>query len=78
MKCVLRRWGQLKRGFVPLKLGELRLVRMGEFNRGFEMLVLGELRFEGMEAVVKGVSGVGIGLNVFCEHVCCCNGGLRC
>ena len=45
MKCVLRAWGQLK--------------------RGFEVLALGEKCFEGMGAVEKGVSGVGIGLDVF-------------
>ena len=41
MKCVLRAWGQVK--------------------RGFEVLALGEMCFQGMEAVEKGVSGVGTG-----------------
>ena len=41
MKCVLRAWRLLK--------------------RGFEVLVLGEICFEGMDAVGKGVGGVGTG-----------------
>ena len=48
MKFGLRAWGQLK--------------------RGFEVLALGEMCFEGMGAVEKGVSGVGIGCNVFRGH----------
>ena len=45
MKCVLRAWGQLKRGFeVVLAL-----------KRGCEVLALGEMCFEGMGAVEKGV-----------------------
>ena len=33
----------------------------GQVKRGFEVLALGEMCFQGMGAVEKGVSGVGIG-----------------
>ena len=45
MKCVLRAWGELKRGFEA----------WGELKRGFEMSASGEMCFEGMGAVEKGV-----------------------
>ena len=59
MKCVLRAWGQLKRGFEMLALGEMCFEGMGLVGKGFEVLALGEMCFEGMGAVVKGVGGVG-------------------
>ena len=52
VKCVLA-WGQLKRGFEVLALGEICLRAWGQLKRGFE--VLGEICFEGMGAVEKGV-----------------------
>ena len=61
MKCVLRAWGQLKRGFEVLALGEICFEGMeglgawGELKRGFEVLALCEMCFEGMGAVEKGV-----------------------
>ena len=48
MKCVLRAWGQLERGFEVLALGEMCLRAWGELKRRFEVLALGEMRFEGM------------------------------
>ena len=57
MKCVLRAWGQLKRGFHVLAPGEM----WGQVKRGFQVLVPGEMCFEGMGAVAKGVSRVGTG-----------------
>ena len=48
MKCVLRAWGQLQRGFEVLALGEMCFEGMGELQRGFEVLALGEMCFEGM------------------------------
>ena len=64
MKCVLRAWGQLKRGFEVLALCEICFEGMGaveKAERGFEVLALGEIFSEGMGAVEKGVGGVGIG-----------------
>ena len=70
MKCVLRAWGQLKRGFEVLAVGEMCFEGMGavekgvkgvslrawgQLKRGFEVLALGEMCFEGMGAVEKGV-----------------------
>ena len=34
VKCVLRAWGQLKRGFEVLALGETCLEGMGEVEKG--------------------------------------------
>ena len=48
MKCVLRAWGQLKRG-------GFEVLAWGQLKRGFEVLALGEMCFEGMGAVEKGV-----------------------
>ena len=49
MKCVLRAWGQLKRGFEVLALcGNAFLRAWGELKRGFEVLALCEMCFEGM------------------------------
>ena len=59
MKCVLRAWGQLKRGFEVLALGEICFEGMGavekgvkcvlrtwgQLKRGFEVLALGEMCF---------------------------------
>ena len=61
MKCVLRAWGQLKRGFEVLALGEICFEGMGASAKGLEVLALGELCLEGMGAVAKGVSRVGAG-----------------
>ena len=47
MKCVLRAWGQLKRGFEVLALGEICFQGM--------VLASGEMCFEGMGALEKGV-----------------------
>ena len=56
MKYVLRAWGQLKRGFEVLALGEMCFQGMGQqVKRGFQVLALGEMCFEGMGAVAKGV-----------------------
>ena len=60
MKRVLRAWGQLERGFELLPLGQMCFWgHEGSRERGFEVLALGEICFQGMEAVEKGVSGVG-------------------
>ena len=55
VKCVFRAYGQFKRGFEVLALGEMSFEGMGELKRGFEVLAPGELCFEGMGAVEKGV-----------------------
>ena len=55
MKYVLRTWGDLKRGFEVLALGEMCFEGMGAVERGFEVLALGEICFEGMGGVEKGV-----------------------
>ena len=61
MKCVLRAWGQLKRGFdlracwQVLALVKYVLRAWGELKRGLEVLALGEICFEGMGGVEKGV-----------------------
>ena len=34
MKCVLRAWGQLKRGFEVVALGEMWFVSMGAVEKG--------------------------------------------
>ena len=34
MKCVLRAWGQLKRGFEVLALGEIYFQGMGSVEKG--------------------------------------------
>ena len=41
MKCVLRAWGQLKRGFEVLALGEMCFEGMGAVEKGVEVLALG-------------------------------------
>ena len=58
----MRAWGQLKRGFEVLALGEkcwhwvkCVLRAWGQLKRGFEVLAVGEMCFEGMGAVEKGV-----------------------
>ena len=61
MKCVLRSWGQLKRGFEVLALGEMCFEGMGAVEKVFEVWALCEICFEGMGAVEKGVGGTGIG-----------------
>ena len=43
MKCVLRAWGQLKRGFEVLALGEICFEGMGAVAKGLEVLALGEV-----------------------------------
>ena len=58
MECVLRAWGQLKRGCEVLALGEMCFQGI-RLKRGFEVLALGEMCFEGMGAIEKGVGGVG-------------------
>ena len=56
MKCVLRAWGELKRGFEALALvGEMCFQGMGQLKRGFEVLALCEMCFEGVGVVEKGV-----------------------
>ena len=54
MKCVLRAWGELKRGFEVLALGEMCFQGI-PLKRGFEVLALGEMCFEGMGPLQKGV-----------------------
>ena len=50
MKYVLRPWGQLKRGFEVLALGEMCFEGMGGVEKGgFEVLAPGEICFEGIE-----------------------------
>ena len=61
MKYVLRAWGELKRGFEVLALGEMCFEGMGRLKRGFEVLALCEICFDGMGGVEKGVYGVGTG-----------------
>ena len=34
MKCVLRAWGQLKRGFEVMALGQMRFASMGAVEKG--------------------------------------------
>ena len=55
VKCVLRAWGQLQRGFEVLALGKMCFERMGAVAKGLEVLALGEVCFEGMGSVAKGV-----------------------
>ena len=55
MKCVLRAWGELKRGFEVLALGEICFEGMGAVEKVFELMALGEMCFEAMGAVEKGV-----------------------
>ena len=55
MKCVLRAWEQLKRGFEVLALGEMCFEGIGAVEKGLQVLPLGEVCFEGTEAVAKGV-----------------------
>ena len=73
MKCVLRAWGQLKRGFEVLALcfegmcqtpfstapmpSKTHFTHANTLKRGFEVLALGEMCFEGMGATVE--KGVG-------------------
>ena len=51
MKCVLRAWGQLPRGFEVVALGEMCFASRGQLKRGFEVVAMGEMRIEGMGAV---------------------------
>ena len=55
MKYVLRAWGELRRGFEVVALGEMCFHGMRAVLRGFEVLALGEICFQGMGAVEKGV-----------------------
>ena len=55
MKCVLRAWGELKRGLRCWHWVKYVLRAWGQLKRGFEVLALGEMCFEGMGAVEKGV-----------------------
>ena len=56
MKCVLRAWGQLKRGFEVLARGEICFEGMGAVEKGvLEVLAFCEMCFEGVGAVEKGV-----------------------
>ena len=41
MKYFFRAWGQLKRGFEVLALGEICFEGMGAVEKGFEVLALG-------------------------------------
>ena len=61
MKCVLRAWGQVKRGFEVLALGEMCFQGMGAVEKGVWVKCGSEMCFEGMGAGEKGVSGVGTG-----------------
>ena len=61
MKYVLRAWEQLQRGLQLLPLGEMCFQAWARLERGFKVLTLGEMCFEGMEAVGKGLGGVGAG-----------------
>ena len=45
MKCVLRAWGQLKRGFEVLALCEICFEGMGSVETGVEVLALCEILF---------------------------------
>ena len=55
MKCVLRAWGQLKRGFEVLALGEMCFEGMGQLKRGSGVSEWAGMCFEGMGAVEKKV-----------------------
>ena len=58
MKCVLRAWGQLKRGFEVLAVGGLAMGEMCFQGMAWVkrlVLALGEMCFEGMGAGEKGV-----------------------
>ena len=55
MKCVLRAWGLLKRGFEVCTWVKYVLRAWGSLKRGFGVLALGEMCFEGMGGVEKVV-----------------------
>ena len=55
MKCVLRAWGQLKRGLRCWHWVNYVFRAWVELKRGFEVLALCETCFEGMGSVEKGV-----------------------
>ena len=56
MKYVSRAWGELKRGFEVLAMGETCFGGMGGVEKGLRGVGTGcEMRFEGMGAVEKGV-----------------------
>ena len=55
MKCVLRAWGELKRGLRCWHRVKYVLTASGQLKWGFEVLVLHETCFEGMGAVKKGI-----------------------
>ena len=57
VKCVLRAFRDLQRGFQVLALAKI----WGQMQRGFEVLPLCNLCFEGMRAVENRVSRVGSG-----------------
>ena len=62
MKCVLRAWGQLQRGFQRVGTALKCVFRAwGHVKRGFEVLALGEMCFHGMGAVEMEVTRVGTG-----------------
>ena len=66
MKCVLRPWGQLKRGFEVVALVEMCFEGMGAVEKGdFEVVAVGKKFFDGVGVVEKGVGGHGGGLNMF-------------
>ena len=48
VKYVLTAWGQLKRGFEVLALGEICFEGMGQLKRGCEVLAPGEMCFQGI------------------------------
>ena len=61
MKCVLRAWGQLKRWFEVLALGEICFYGTGAVQKWFELFVPGEMCFEGMGAVEEGFEVLALG-----------------
>ena len=66
MKCVLRLWGQLKRGFEVVALVEMCFEGMGAVEKGdFEVVAVGKKCFDGVGVVQKGVAGHGGRLNMF-------------
>ena len=58
VKCVLRAWGQSKRGFEVLALGEKcsdGMGAVGKLKEGLEVLTRYEMLFEEIWVVEKGV-----------------------
>ena len=52
MKCVLPAWGQLKRGFEVVALGEMCFHGM-QLKRWFEVVALGQMYFVSMGAIER-------------------------